>query len=234
MSFIGVGVGPGDPELMTLKACRVIREADIILLPSAPKEKCRAYQIIKGALGDEIDDNKVMECDFPMTMDASSRDAYHNNVAELVCSLDKEGKTIVFPTIGDPTLYSTYTYLAERLIQKGIKCSIISGISSPFAAAAAINTDLALDREEVHIIPGQSDPAEAMRLKGTKIFMKNRSGLPKLLEAIKERKGEIEVYGVTDLGMTDEKKYYGIDEMSGDMGYLTTIIVKEGDENTHV
>ncbi|MBR6222420.1 MAG: precorrin-2 C(20)-methyltransferase [Lachnospiraceae bacterium] len=226
--FYGVGVGPGSPELITIKALKIIRECDTIVLPSSPKEECRAYQIVKESFP-EIDEKKLVAFEFPMSMNKQALDEYHRNTAAALLELCKSGEDIAFLTIGDPSIYSTYTYVAEILKDKGVECQIISGVPAFIASAAALNISLAEKNEEIHIIPGSGDVDEALKLPGTKIFMKNGRQFPKLLERLKrlEEKGQISVKAVSHCGMECEKQYQSAFEMDENISYLTTIVVKD-------
>ena len=225
--FYGVGTGPGEAELMTLKACRIIRECEVLVMPALGSE-CRAYNIVKQALP-ELDDKEILDCSFPMNMNKEERDAVHDQTAGRIVGFCREGKNVAFITLGDPCVYSTYTYVARLVSQQGIKTRFINGVTSFQAAAAALDIDLVLQDEMLHVIPGSADPVEALKLPGTKIFMKNKSGFEALIRELRklEDEGRIMVCGVSHCGMEDEIIYHGAGELSSDAGYLTTIIVKE-------
>ena len=115
-TLYGVGIGPGDPELLTLKAVRVIGECPVIAVPGRVKENTVAYQIVKQAIP-ELDQKECLEIDFLMTKDAKRLEESHNAGAEQVISCLKEGKNIAFLTLGDPTVYATYIYIHKRVQQ---------------------------------------------------------------------------------------------------------------------
>ena len=105
----GIGVGPGDPELMTLKAVRLIREADVIAIPGKEKETCTAYQIALGAVP-EIDEKEIIPVVFPMTKNETVLKESHETAVKSLSALMDQGKTIAFLILGDVTVYSTYGY----------------------------------------------------------------------------------------------------------------------------
>ena len=109
----GIGVGPGDPELMTLKAVRLIREADVIAIPGKEKETCTAYQIALGAVP-EIEEKEIIPVVFPMTKNEAVLKESHETAVKSLSALMGQGKTIAFLTLGDVTVYSTYGYVLLR------------------------------------------------------------------------------------------------------------------------
>ena len=104
----GVGVGPGDPELLTVKAVRVLREADVVIVPDASSGDKVALNIAK----DYLKDKQIQFVKTPMVRDKAVMDAAHEQAADTICALLDEGKQVAFLTLGDPAIYSTYMYLS--------------------------------------------------------------------------------------------------------------------------
>lgn len=219
----GVGVGPGDPELITLKTARLIRECDVIAVPHKEKEKCFALRIAAGAVP-EVDGKPILEIDMPMTRDMQVRErAYKAGADKLTAALD-EGKTVVFLTLGDPTVYSTYGYLHERVAALGYDARLVPGVTSFCASAAALGIPLCEDSEELHVIPGgRKDPGQVLSSGGTKVFMKG--SVPELIAAANTAGARL--LGAENCGTEDEKLYRNTEEIPGDAGYYTVIIAKE-------
>ena len=105
--LFGLGVGPGDPELLTLKALRLIRESEVIAVPGNDVKESVAYKIVKGAYED-LDKKELIPIAMPMTKDPKVLEANHDKAADDVENWLKEGKNVAFLTLGDPTVYSTY------------------------------------------------------------------------------------------------------------------------------
>lgn len=230
-TLYGIGVGPGDPELLTLKAVKRIKEAEVLLLPAEPKEECYAYRIVKSLLP-EIDEKQIVCRSFPMSRDKCIVEKFHEQVSHEILEFLREGKHVAFLTLGDPTVYSTYHYIHRRVVSGGGHVEIISGIPSFCAVAARLGISLADRSEQIHVIPGSYDVDEALQLKGTLIFMKAGKKLKELCDCIrKTRKTEdCEIYAVSNCGMENEQVYAGrrIFEETDSMGeYLTTVIVRK-------
>jgi len=225
----GVGVGPGEPELMTIKALRCIQECDVIILPNAPKEDCHAYRIVKEVYP-EVEQKRILCLPFPMTKDRKILERAHNEIFEQIKGLVEEGLQVAFLTIGDPGVYSTYHYIHRRMEESGKEVRMISGVPSFCAAAAALGISLGDMREEIHVIPASYDVEDTMGLKGTRIYMKSGKKLAHLKELL-QRQAEsraLEVYAVENCGMAEEKLTYGLEQLDTEAGYLTLVIVKDG------
>ncbi len=137
----GVGVGPGDPELLTIKAARLIKNAGVIGIPAEHKETCKAYQIAAGAV-EEIREKEVVPFPFLMTRDPERLKESHDRLAEKAAGYLDQGRDLVLLTLGDPTVYSTYMYLHRRLAAMGYEAEIVSGVTSFCAAAARLSVSL--------------------------------------------------------------------------------------------
>ena len=124
-----VGVGPGDPELMTLKAVKIIRNCQVLVLPAESKEKCVAYQIVRRAIP-EIEDKTTVCLVMPMTKDKDRLEKSHREGTKKVAEVLDAGKDAAFLTLGDPTVYATSMYIHQRIAGMGYRTSIVSGVPS--------------------------------------------------------------------------------------------------------
>ncbi len=223
----GVGVGPGDPELMTLKAVRVIQECEYIAVPAKDKNKCLSYKIASGAI--DLTNKPCLAIPMPMTKDAAALEKYHTDGTNKISELLKQGKDIAFLTLGDPTVYATYSYIHKKIEAEGYKTQIISGIPSFCAAAARLNVPLAEQAQEMHIIPASYQPEEALNLSGTKVFMKIGSKMEWLKERLAGTNNS--VYMVENCGMEKERVSYAAEELDSAAGYYSIVIVKNKTED---
>ncbi len=226
--FYGVGVGPGDPEDLTLKAVRILRECEVIVLPESPKEDCAAYQIAVQAVP-ELEDKERIALSIPMTRDQERLNrAYEEGFQRILPKL-KEGKKTAFLTIGDPVIYSTYTKLQQLAENENITTQIINGITSFCASAAALNIVLTAGNEQFHIIPGREAETTGA-LNGTEVYMKSGKAIPKLKQYLKDRieQGEaLTVMSVSNCGLPNQNTAETLDQIPETAGYMTTVIVKK-------
>ena len=220
----GVGVGPGDPEYMTLKAVRLIRENDVIAVPGKVAEEAVAYKIA-AAVVPEIKDKELVPIYMPMVKDRQLIDLEHQRAAKLVESYLDQGKNVVYITLGDSTIYCTFTYLQHYLEADGYTVELVSGIPSFCAAAAALNTPLTEWDEPLHILPGVHDLENDLALKGNYVIMKSASKMAQVKDMIR-RSGRKAVMA-ENCTMENEKLYHSVDEIPDDAGYFSLIIAKE-------
>jgi precorrin-2/cobalt-factor-2 C20-methyltransferase len=214
----GVGVGPGDPELLTLKAVRIIKESDIIVVPGEnPTES------VSGAI--DLTNKEVVAVSMPMTKDHGLLEKSHQEATQRVMEYLKEGRQVAFLTLGDPTVYSTYIYIHKRILASGGKAVIISGITSFCAAAALVNDSLVEKAGPLHVIPASYGIEEALKLPGTKVLMKAGKKIAAVKQIIKEQ--NLHAVMIENCGMENEKIYEGTDNINENAGYYSLIIVKE-------
>lgn len=226
----GVGVGPGDPELLTLKALRLVKEAEVIALPGEIPEDTVAFKIVEGAYP-ELGKKELLAVPFPMSKDPEVLKSYHDAGAEKVKAVLDQGKDVVFLTLGDPTVYSTYIYIQRIVKECGYDAEIINGVPSFCAVAAKLGDSLADRSEQLHIIPSNYDIKEALKLPGNKILMKAASKLSDVKKVLKEQ-GQ-EAWMIENCGMEEEKIYHSVEEMPEKATYYTTLLVKEAiDKNS--
>ena len=219
----GVGVGPGDPELLTLKAVRIIKECDVIVIPTADKVTCTAYNIVRQALP-EVEEKEVISVVMPMTKDKKKLIESHLLGAGKVEEYLRRGRKTAFLTLGDPTVYSTYIYIHKLILQKGYKAEIINGIPSFCAVAAKLREGLAEGAEQLHIIPGSYKIEDALTLPGTKVLMKTGSKLGEVKEQLKTLNAAAAM--VENCGLEGEKIYKTLEEIPEEAGYYSLIIAK--------
>ena len=211
-----VGVGPGDPELITLKALKIIKSVDCIACLESHGEPGLAYGIAKEA-APEIVLKELLLLDFPMRKEDVS-DA-HKKATDQVMALLSAGKDVAFLTLGDPGVYSTFYYIADAVMAQGFEVEVVSGITSFSAAAARLKLPLSLGGEAVMITAGKFCEFE-----GTLVILKAGSRL-KEIKAQVAAAGK-SIYLVENCGMADEKIVDLLDSMPDEAGYFSLVIVK--------
>ena len=220
-SLYGVGVGPGDPELMTLKAVKTARSADIIAIPHREPSKCTAWKIALAAMP-ELAEKPLLPIHMPMTKDADTLEKAYEAGAQLLTEQLELGKTVCFLTLGDPTVYSTYVYLHRKVAAMGYPAHLVPGVPSFCAAAAELGTSLCENEQQLHIIPGTYDPVASLELPGVKVLMKN--DLPKTLSHLKKKGASAAM--VENCGMENQRIFRKLEEIPEDAGYFSLLIVK--------
>ena len=220
----GVGVGPGDPELMTLKAVRLIRENEVIAVPGKEAEKSVAYRIAAEAVP-EIAEKTLVPIYMPMIRDRAKIEEEHRRGAKLLEKYLDQGKNVVYLTLGDPTIYCTFSYLQHILEEDGYQVVLVSGITSFCAAAARLNISLTEWNEPLHVIPASHKKGGALDLPGTYVLMKSASRMKETKELLAASGRR--VCCVENCGMKNEKVYHSAEEIPDDAGYFSLGIARE-------
>ncbi|MEG0370881.1 MAG: precorrin-2 C(20)-methyltransferase [Clostridium sp.] len=223
----GVGVGPGDPELITLKAIKTIKNCSKICIPNSGAGENVALEIVRKAIG-EIDNNKIIEVNMPMTRDEDLLNYSHDIAANTLIDIMKNGEDIAFLTLGDPSIYSTYIYIHYRVLERGFDAMMIPGVPSFCAVAARLNQGLVESGEALHIIPASYNGTdEGLNFSGCKVLMKTGKKLPKVINMLKEKGLINSTKMVEKCGMIGERVYENLDEIDSSLSYFSTIIVKD-------
>ncbi|MCI9173925.1 MAG: precorrin-2 C(20)-methyltransferase [Lachnospiraceae bacterium] len=223
--LFGIGVGPGDPELLTVKALKCIRTCDVLAVPGTQKEETAAYKIVIQA-APEIAEKSCLELEMPMTKDKKKLAESHRKAFGRIQEVLDQGKQIGFLTLGDPCIYSTYIYMHKLAAKAGYETEIINGIPSFCAVSAKLNQGLVEQSQMLHILPSTYGVEAGMDLPGTKILMKPG----KKLKSIKEKLAEYpdsQASMIERCGMEEERIYRTAKEIPEQTGYYSLLIVKE-------
>lgn len=240
----GVGVGPGDPKLLTLKAVQTIKDSDIIAVPVSDAtfteavyeeagqrgkrdhllKKCVAYQIALPEIPEMAQKGKLY-LPMPMVKEKDRLKQVHDDCARTTARYLEAGKQIAFLTLGDPAIYSTYLYVHKRIQKKGYPTCIIPGIPSFCAAAAAMGMGLVENKQELHIIPASYEIEKGLTLPGTKVLMKAGRKMPYVKETVKNRGLHMQM--VENCTMETEKIYRRGQDIPDEAGYYSLMIIKE-------
>jgi len=182
-----IGCGPGDPDLLTLKAINLIKNADIIYTPTAREGKPSvALSIVEKFINKGTEVHQLI---FPMVKDFSKlKENWKNNALEITNSI-RDGKKTVYLTVGDPSLYSTWIYIYKELIEKhkDIEVEIVPGITSIFSFSAEIKTPIGEGEEIIGIVPACYDLERlkiAAKCCDTLIFLKDGRYFNSVIETL--------------------------------------------------
>ena len=217
----GVGVGPGDPELITVKALKIIRRTEVLAVP----DTSTAYEIAAQAV--DLRGKELLQLHLPMTKDPLTLHNSHDLAAETVKSKLQAGYDVAFLTLGDPSIYSSYLYIQQRVAEAGYETCMAEGITSFCAAAARLNMPLCEGEQALHIIPVNYTGTDYLQWQGTKVLMKPGKDFNSIREKLRQSGHIDKTVMIERCGMEGERIYPRLEDAEGDKSYFTLIIVKE-------
>jgi precorrin-2/cobalt-factor-2 C20-methyltransferase len=230
----GVGVGPGAPDLVTLRAIATLRRADVLALPrSNDFGESVAWSIVKDHVEPRADQERLL-LTFPMSNDPARVRPYWDRALTEIGARIANGRSVAFVTEGDPTLYSTFVYLQREAPRRwpGVAIEVVPGVSSVTAVPAAAHMALADGCERIAIVPaayGVDDVDELLRKFDTVVFMKIGPEMGRVVEAI-ERHGLLDraVY-VAKATMRGQRIVRNVREVAGERGdcFATVVVARK-------
>lgn len=233
--FYGIGVGPGDPELLTLKAHRVLNEVDVLCVPESSRE--RESLALKIASGSIKKDWEIIRLLLPMTRDRQQLEKHWADAAQTINNVLVKGRDVAFITLGDPTLYSTFTYLFEFLkkINPGVAVEIIPGVSAINAISSWMQVPLAEGDEKLAIVPALHAEEELVKVLGefdNVMIFKAGKQLEKVINALDQTMLTGKAAFACRYGFEDGFFTTDINSLRGTkQDYLSAMLVKrKGDE----
>ncbi|BCS90204.1 precorrin-2 C(20)-methyltransferase [Pseudodesulfovibrio sediminis] len=226
----GIGVGPGDPELLTLKAVRALSEVDVIFAAASTKnDYSTAYGIAKPHLKEDV---RVIQLSFPMTKDETELETAWKHNATIVAEVLNKGQNAAFLTLGDPLTYSTYGYLQRTLLKTdpSTRLQAIPGITSFHAAAAKIGLVLTESKESLLITSGVTDPEkleEQLKVADNAVIMKAYKNFEEIRETLTRLRLNDKTVLVSRLGMDNESILMDIKDAPSKPHYFSLALVKK-------
>lgn len=189
--LIGIGVGPGDPDLLTVKAVKAIQNADVIMCPASKEDRPSIALSVVSTLIDKSKNQEIIKLIFPMTKDKDVLAETWKKNAKIMAEKVLSGKNVVYLTVGDPFLYSTWIYIHRDISEKypEIKISVIPGIVSMFTFASKVGVSIAEGAEKVSIIPSCYDLSsvkEIAKNSESMIFLKDGRYFDQVIQVLKE------------------------------------------------
>lgn len=228
-SFYGIGVGPGDSGLVTVKASQLLQTIDVIYTPEAKKGgQSLALTIAKPYLNDTLE---IKQRHFPMTASLLQKKEQWTLISREIVKDVLSGKNVAFITLGDPMVYSTYSYLLE-LVKDQITTQTIPGITSFTSIAAELGQPLTMDDETMAVVPATSKPDHieaALQLHDTVVLMKVANHLDVILPLLEKHKLLEQTYMVSHTSLDKQSIHRGVSDLTSDsvLSYFTTMIVKK-------
>lgn len=219
----GVSVGPGDPELITLKALRTMEKCPVIAVPRTGGTKTLALEIARQAM--DLNGKEILYLDHRMVRDADTLRAQYRENAAILTEYLQQGKDVALLNLGDVSVYSTYCYIAEEVKKAGFPCEMIPGVTSFCACAALLGQSLTEATLPLSIFPGSYTNLEnALDTPGGKVLMKSTKALPELRTAIAERGLEKKTAVVSDCGLPSQSIHKITDEDI--QSYFSTVLIR--------
>ena len=226
--FYGIGIGVGDPEMMTLKAVKALKELDVVIVPDAGRDfESTAYSIAKDYLKPE---SEIINMEFSMNPDVKKRQEERVKNGAVVEEYLSMGKNVGFLTIGDPMTFSTYVYLLEN-ISSDHEVTTIAGISSFADISSRFNLPLVMGNETLKVVPlhKNCDIEKEIECADNIVFMKAALKFRELKEAVKKAGLENNIIMVSESGKDKQRVYFNLDEADEEnIPYFSTVILKKG------
>ena len=226
--FYGIGVGPGDPELLTLKAINALKKIDVLIAPKTEKKADSvALSIVQPHLKPNIE---IIYQTFPMVRDfAEETEVFETNKEEILEKL-RGGQNVGFATLGDPMFYSTYIYIFKLLKRCGVKIETIAGVPAFLAIAAQIGRPIAYGNDILTIIPATAELAaikNSLDRADSTVLMKVYKNFPEVVDELKAHEMIDEAILVSRCGLDDEKIITDIAAHRNEhLNYLSTILTR--------
>lgn len=226
-----IGVGPGDPELLTIKAVKRIRNCPVLAVPQGHTGVTTAKDILLQAIENgaavELQDKLILTVDFPMTRDAAVLEEAHAAGAAAIEAQLQQGRDVALITLGCPTVYASSSYVHRRVHDDGYATEVIPGVPSFCAAAAKMQQPLCEQDEPLTVIPGNCKDRESLLSRpGSKIIMKPSGSFTTLKQELQETQQLESTTMIERCGLPGEQLYHSLDDVDNTT-YFSVLLVKE-------
>ncbi len=225
--FYGIGVGPGDPELLTMKAIKTLEKVDVIIAPKTEKKDGSvALSIARPYLKPTVE---IVYQVFPMvTHFEDSPQSWQKNKAEILGLLNK-GKNVAFLTLGDPMFYSTYIYIYRLLKAENVSIETIPGVPAFCAIAGRLQYPLVEGNDIISVIPATAEPdkiQKVLAVSDNAVIMKVYKNFGQIVSALKDEDLADNAIMVSRCGLPDEECIDDIEQVKDVPNYLSTILTR--------
>lgn len=223
-TFYAVGVGPGDPELMTAKAVRVLTACPVVAAPITKGGQMLALEIARQAV--DLTEKRILPLKFTMERSEQVRREAHQTAADQIAAELDQGRDVAMLNLGDVSIYATASYMVALLKERGYETIMVPGVPSFCAVAAELGISLTEMNTPLHIIPaGGGTLEQTLELPGTKVLMKSGKRVTQVTAALRER--GLSAAMVQNCGLLGQRVYEELSEVPEDVGYFATFVVKE-------
>ena len=222
-TFYGVSVGPGDPELITVKALRALGACPVIAVPRTRGENALALSIAQGAV--DLSQKEIVYLDFLMSTDEDALAQNRAGHAAVIASRLERGEDVAMLSLGDISTFSTFSYL-QALLEDRFPVRVIPGVTSYCAAAAVLGKSLTVQDQPLTIIPASRTSMDSsLALPGTKVLMKSASSLKEVIEELDARGLAKRASLVQNCGLANQKVFDDIRDENIQAEYFTVVLV---------
>ena len=227
-TFIGLGMGPGDPELITLKAWRLMQNADVICYLTNEQGQSQARNIAAELLKQVDKSQRELPIFMPMNQDRRLANQAYDQAAEAIKTELAAGQTVVFLCEGDPLFFGSFAYLLERL-EASYQCQVVPGISSVHAAASALQLPLTMLKESFAVISGRHSNQQlldTLKNHDTVVIMKAGRSRQRILDALASSGRSGDARYLEYISRDNERIYKDVSALSGEAGpYFSLFVV---------
>lgn len=225
-TFYTLGVGPGDPELLTRKACRILENCPVIAAPRTASGEMLALDIAKGAV--DLTGKEILPLEFAMARQVSARQAGYRKAAEQIAAVLESGRDVAMVNLGDVSIYATAYYVLDVVRSMGFRTEMVPGVPSFCAVAAALGRSLTEPEAPLHVYPaGKTDLDAALAQPGTKVLMKSGSAMAATAQALERQGLAGKSAMVADCGLPTEQVFQTMENLPEKISYFATVIVPE-------
>lgn len=229
--FIGIGVGPGDPELMTLKAARLIKQADVISYIANEQGESQAKNIASTVLAEAAEQGR-QHSEIPVLMPMCDDRTIANKVYDKACekiqvALNNK-QSVAFICEGDPLFFGSFAYLLERLQKVNIACEVVPGISSVHAAASRLQLPLTMLKESFAVMSGRhsfDELIDSLATHDSVVIMKAGRSRQKIIRALKKAGRLSDAKYLEYIGRDNEKIELDISQLTDEGPYFSLFVV---------
>jgi len=226
--FYGVGVGPGDPLLITLKAHHLIQSADVICYLANETGSSQARDIAQHSIGSRNESSIEIAIPMPMSTDRTAANTAYDLGAKQISEHINQGKSVVFLCEGDPLFFGSFSYLLERLSDLH-ECLVVPGISSVNGAASALQQPLTLLQESFVVMSGRHTDVQleqALMSHDSVVIMKAGRARPRILAILDKTGRTADANYLAYIGRDNEEILTDVTQLANTAGpYFSLFVV---------